>query len=145
MLTHSSVSTLSIALLAFTRWSVSSISARNGIVLVKNQYHKAMEFQSELISVELSDGTVIKVEATPIGEQEVGGIEKLPFKEATRAIKSIVEDIAETLQTVKEDVKPDKVAIKLGLEIALETGQLTALIVKGASKANLEITIEWGK
>ena len=33
----------------------------------------------------------------------------------------------------------------LGIEVAVESGQLTALIVKGSGKANLEITMEWGK
>ena len=29
------------------------------------------------------------------------------------------------------------------MELALESGQLTALIAKGSSKANMEITLEW--
>lgn len=101
-----------------------------------------METQTEIILVELSDGTTIKVEATPIGEQRVG-YHSRPFREATVAIKSITYELAETLRSVKEDIKPDKVTVKLGLEIAIESGQLTALIVKGASKANFEITLEW--
>jgi hypothetical protein len=37
-----------------------------------------------------------------------------------------------------------KLALNFGLEIAIESGKLTTLIVKGSSKANLEITLEWG-
>lgn len=102
-----------------------------------------MDSQTKIIPVELSDGTVIKVEATPIGEQRVA-YQSRPFKEATTVIKSITYEIAGTLQSIKEDIKPDKISIKLGLEVAIESGQLTTLIVKGASKANFEITMEWG-
>lgn len=31
----------------------------------------------------------------------------------------------------------------LRTELAIESGQLTAVIVKGSGKANLEITLEW--
>jgi Trypsin-co-occurring domain 1 len=35
--------------------------------------------------------------------------------------------------------------VKIGFEVAVESGQLTALIVKGSGKANLEISMEWSK
>ena len=101
-----------------------------------------MDSQTKIIVVKLSDGTMVKVEATPIGEQRVA-YQSRPFKEATAVIKSITHEIAETLQSVKEDIKPDKLSIKLGLEVAIESGQLTALIVKGSSKANFELSMEW--
>ncbi len=47
------------------------------------------------------------------------------------------------LREVQGEIQPDKVSVKIGLEIAIESGQLTALIVKGASKANFEISMEW--
>jgi len=33
--------------------------------------------------------------------------------------------------------------VEFGLEVALESGQLTAVLVKGSAKANLKITLEW--
>lgn len=102
-----------------------------------------MESPTKIIPLQLSDGTVIKVEITPIGEQPVSSKTRI-FKDATKVIKAIANDISETLSEVKQEVKPDKFSVKLGLEIAVESGELTALIVKGASKANLEITMEWG-
>jgi Trypsin-co-occurring domain 1 len=101
-----------------------------------------VESQTKIIDVELSDGTVVKVEATPLGEQRVA-FQSRPFREATAAIKSIAYEVAHTLQNVKDEIKPDKLSVKLGLEIAIESGQLTALIVKGAGKANFEIVMEW--
>ena len=103
-----------------------------------------MELPTKIISVELSDGTVVKVEATPIGEQKVSSNNRL-FRDITPTIKSITNEIANTLKDIKETVKPDKVSVKLGVEVAVESGQLTALLVKGTSKANLEITMEWVK
>ncbi len=103
-----------------------------------------MDLPTKVIPIELSDGTIVRIEAVALGEQKVAFNSK-PFKEVTSAIKAISKDIAETLKEINEAVQPNKVSVKLGLEVAVESGQLTALIVKGASKANLEITMEWGK
>jgi hypothetical protein len=97
--------------------------------------------QTTIIPLELSDGTIVRVEATPIGDQEIA-FGNRPFKQATDAIKAIAKELSGVLQ---QEVKPDKATIKFGLEIAIESGQITTLIVKGSSKANLEITLEWSK
>lgn len=101
-----------------------------------------MENDIDIIPVELLDGTIINVEVVSIGEQRVGYNQK-PFKEATETIKKISSEIATTLKSINNDVQPNKIAVKLGLEIALESGNLTAILVKGTSKANIEITMEW--
>lgn len=103
-----------------------------------------MADRTKIISFQLSDGRIIKVEVTPIGEQPVSD-ETRVFKQATEIIKSIAQDVAGTLKDISETVKPDKFSVKLGLQIGVESGQLTALIVKGTGTANLEITMEWGK
>ena len=103
-----------------------------------------MASKTKIIPLKLSDGTLIKVEATQIGEQPVSAETRI-FKQATSIIKSIADDIAGTLKEVNENVKPDKFSVTLGLEIGVESGELTALIVKGTGTANLEITMEWGK
>jgi hypothetical protein len=103
-----------------------------------------MDSPTKIIPVELSDGTVIKVEVTSIGEQRVA-FQTRPFREVTDAVKSIAGELAITLKEINQTVQPDKISVKLGLEVAVESGQLTALLVKGAGKANLEITMEWGK
>ena len=100
--------------------------------------------QTKIVPFQLADGTVINVEITPIGEQPVSAESRI-FSKATNVVKSIAEDVAGTLQEVNEKVKPDKFSVKLGLQIGVESGELTALIVKGTGTANLEITMEWGK
>ncbi|MGB5594471.1 MAG: CU044_2847 family protein [Crocosphaera sp.] len=96
----------------------------------------------KIIPLKLSDGKTIKVEVTQIGEQPVSAETRI-FKNATNIIKSIANDVADTLKEVNETVKPDKFTVTFGLEIAVESGELTAFIVKGTGKANLEITMEW--
>jgi len=103
-----------------------------------------MDLPTKIIPVEMADGTIIKVEATLIGEQRVS-FQNRPFQEITAAVKSVTGELAGTLKEISQTVQPDKISVKLGLEIAVESGQLTALIVKGAGKANLEIAMEWSK
>lgn len=104
-----------------------------------------MDNQSQVITLKLSDGSVVSVEATGIGETQISPTSTLPFSEMKAIIKSLTADIASTMQEVKQVVQPDKMSIKIGLEVAVESGQLTALLVKGSGKGNLEISMEWNK
>ena len=88
-----------------------------------------MEAQNKVITVELSDGTNVKVEATLIGERKLS-VATRPFNEVTVAIESLTKEIAEVIQKVK----PDKASVKFGIEIAIEQheyDQSLSLIQKG--------------
>lgn len=98
------------------------------------------ESRTETIPVQLDNGAVIKVEVAQTGREDVA-IDIRPFKEVTNALEGIVDAIAQTLQKAQ----PDKASVKFGLELAIESGSLTAVIVKGSGKANLEIMLEWSK
>jgi hypothetical protein len=94
------------------------------------------------VSVQLSNSLVIQVEALATGGiEKVGALDNLPFKQVTDAI----EGIAASLNASLERIKPKKASVEFGLEVVLESGQLTALICKGNSKANLKITLEWSE
>lgn len=100
-----------------------------------------MEFserKTQQIPVSLPGGTLIKIEVETTGREDVA-FDVKPFKQVTKALEEISEALADTLQKAK----PDRASIKFGLELAVESGQLTAIIVKGSGKANLEITLEW--
>jgi hypothetical protein len=109
------------------------------------------ESRIENIPVQLENGALIRVEATVIGssiqvgegkeiESDVGAnIQSL--KEVTDAIEGIAGSVVESLKKFK----PSKSSIEFGVEFGYESGQLTALIVKGTGKANLKITMEWTK
>lgn len=97
-----------------------------------------MELQSRIISVELADATVVKVEVTSVGSSKIG-LQTRPFSEATTAIESLTKEIAETIQKVK----PDQATVRFGIEIGVDAGKLTAVLAKGTSAANLEIILQW--
>jgi hypothetical protein len=98
-----------------------------------------MDTTSQIVRAELPGGSIIRVETTLLsGDQDVG-LTALPFMDVTTAIEQIAVVVIEPLKRVK----PRKASVEFGIEIALESGQLTALLVKGSSVANLKITLEW--
>lgn len=100
-----------------------------------------METRTEIIKAELANGTILHIQATALGGEEEVAFTLPSFREVTNAIEGIAESVVMTLQKVK----PKKGSVEFGLEIALESGQLTALLVKGSGTSNLKITLEWGE
>jgi hypothetical protein len=100
-----------------------------------------MEDRTRIVPVKLADGTVVHVSATPLGgDEDVADIRgALSFAQITKTIESV----AQELNSCIDRVKPDKASVEFGVEIAVESGGLTALIVKGAAKGNLKITLAW--
>ena len=96
------------------------------------------ESRSETVPVQLPNGAIVKVEVTKRGREDVG-FDTKQFQPVADAIEGVVQMIAAPIQKVK----PKKATVKFGMELAIESGQLTAIIVKGSGKANLEITLEW--
>lgn len=97
-----------------------------------------MELNTKMITVELTDGTHLRVEATQIGDRKVN-FQTRPFQEVTTAIESLTKEIAITLHKVQ----PVRATVKFGIDISIESGKLTAVLAKGSNTANLEITLEW--
>jgi len=113
-----------------------------------------MADQTKFVPLELGNGAVVMVETTVIGEvaeeeEDLTGEEVESdvssnyqyLKQATDAI----EGIAATLKQSLEKIQPTKASVEFGLEFGYESGQITAMIVKGGGKANLKITLEWQK
>jgi hypothetical protein len=92
------------------------------------------------VKVQINNGTIIRLEVVSTGREDVA-INIRPFEEVTDALEGIVQTLAGVLQKVA----PTKASVKFGVEVALEAGHLTAVIVKGSGKANLDITLEWSK
>lgn len=95
---------------------------------------------TERVPVQLGNGEFINIEVTQSGRQNVS-VKTPEFRQVTKSIEGIVEDVFLTLKKVN----PNKATIKFGMELSIESGQLTAVLVKGTSKANLEITLEWSR
>jgi hypothetical protein len=51
--------------------------------------------------------------------------------------------IAKQFQSMLAAVRPQEGTIEFGLEATFEAGQLTALIAKGGSTANIKVTLTW--
>ena len=98
-----------------------------------------MDEKTKVITLSLSDKSQVKIEASLRGGAQVASVD-FPIKGLTDAIEGISREIAATI----ERVKPKKATVKFGVEVSIESGQLTALIVKGGGKGNLEIALEWG-
>ncbi|GAB6907531.1 conserved hypothetical protein [Desulfosarcina cetonica] len=98
--------------------------------------------KTEPVPVKLANGTTIKIEVTPQegpGREDVAGLNDLSFKDFSETLKDIVSELKGAL----DKAKPDKATVKFGVEMAVESGALTTMIVKGAGKGILEITLEW--
>jgi hypothetical protein len=100
-----------------------------------------MEARTEIIKAQLSNSSIVYIEAKSLGGEEEVAFTLPSFKEVTDAIEGIAESMIEALRKVK----PKKASVEFGLEIALESGQLTALLVKGTGTSNLKIILEWGE
>lgn len=93
---------------------------------------------SDTIPVQLPNGAIVKVEVASTGKEDVG-FDVKKFQPVADAIEGILQMIAAPIQKAK----PKKASVKFGMELALESGQLTAIIVNGSGKGNLEILLEW--
>jgi hypothetical protein len=102
-----------------------------------------MEQRRTIVPVETANGTQVQVQVTRLGgpEEDVAIADRLPsFDEVGTAIEGLSKSIASSI----EKVKPQKASVEFGIEVAVESGQLTALLVKGSGTANITVTLEWG-
>jgi Trypsin-co-occurring domain 1 len=97
-----------------------------------------MDSSSETVTVKLPNDSIVQIEVTTSGREDVSFTAK-EFQPIADAIEGVIQMIAAPIQKVK----PKKATVKFGMELAVESGSLTAVIVKGSGKANLEITLEW--
>ncbi|HEX7736090.1 MAG TPA: CU044_2847 family protein [Ktedonobacteraceae bacterium] len=95
--------------------------------------------RTRVIKAELADGTTIDIQSSVSGEEDVA-LTIFPFRDVTDKIEGIAEAVMATLKKVK----PQSASVEFGIEMAVESGQLTALLVKGTGTANLKITLQWG-
>ncbi len=96
------------------------------------------ESRRNTVPVQLPNGAIVKFEVTQTGREDVS-FDPKQFQPVADAIEGVVQMIAEPLNKVR----PKKASVKFGMELAIESGQLSAVIVKGSGKANREIMLEW--
>lgn len=111
-----------------------------------------MKDKVKFVPVQLENGVTIKVEASSFDEfidESGGGTGEVVQGEVSavldhlKDVKDAIEGISQTVKSSLDKAKPSKAIIQFGIELGYESGQLTAMIVKGQGKANLNITLEW--
>ena len=109
-----------------------------------------MEPSETTIPVLLPNGARLHVIATLLpslrhaersGESEISGVlgKIASLSEIRDAIEGVTQLVTESLA----NAKPKSASVEFGIEVGLESGQITALLVKGDTKANLKITLNW--
>jgi hypothetical protein len=107
-----------------------------------------MDGQTKMLPVYLPaqgdgrEGRVFKIEVDSTaysGETDIDT--RLPSFEG---VLDTVEELAAAFASTLQRAGPRRASIELGVDVAVESGQLTALLVKGSAKANLVIKLEWG-
>ncbi|MGW4060007.1 CU044_2847 family protein [Amycolatopsis sp. NPDC004747] len=91
------------------------------------------------------DGRTLFVEVVPVGEQEDQEVASrlLGFADFTASLGALTSSVTDAVLSGARKVKPAKVAVEFGCEVGVESGQLTAILVKGTAKANVKVTLEW--
>lgn len=96
---------------------------------------------TQLVGVELPDGTVFYVQAriSP-GETDVG-IKTAAFEKVAHA----VEGVAQTLTNIWKKVEPSKAQVEFSVAFTWESGDLLAVFVDSSTTASMKIALEWNK
>jgi NTP-dependent ternary system trypsin peptidase co-occuring protein len=100
---------------------------------------------STSVPLRLPNQSLIRVEATFLkrpGDTDVAfsAVEKVL---EVSCVQEAIEGIGELVIGALKNLAPRKASAEFAIEVGLESGQLTALWVKGTGKANLKITLEW--
>ncbi len=100
---------------------------------------------TRVVEVDLGDGVVALVRAVEVADDEVEVAEKVGWDDRFdfTDVTATLAGVANALRPAVAAAKPHKMTVELGLELALKSGKLTGLVVEGAGKAALEVTLEW--
>ncbi|MBS1829672.1 MAG: hypothetical protein JST93_30510 [Acidobacteria bacterium] len=96
--------------------------------------------------VMLPNGAKILIQLVPSNESvdaDASAFEGLPENVSLDGLWNVVAGFAELAENAFKKVKPNKLGIEFGVDVTAEAGTLTALIVKGAGKATIKISMQW--
>jgi len=100
-----------------------------------------MDARDVRVPVDLGGGLTIAVEAVDLGGNEkVADFSNAQLDRVAAQVQAVGRKIGAAIAGV--GAKAGKV--EFGVEHAVESGELTALLVKGSGKATLNVTLEWG-
>lgn len=91
-----------------------------------------------VVSIELESGRRILVEAMSRGDEQVA----MSMPKFSGFAESVTE-ISKAVMSAIDAIKPDSAEVEFGIDASVESGELTALLVKGSGKANLKVKLSW--
>jgi hypothetical protein len=103
--------------------------------------------QSTVVELALPNGAVALVRAVDLDADEGAGATKASFGDRfdVDGIAETLQGLAEALRSAVAEARPDRLTITFGIELAVKSGRLTALLVEGAGKGSLSVTVEWDR
>jgi len=106
-----------------------------------------MADDSTRVKVLLPNHAVIHVETTQLEQQDDADVAARTVEEVLeiQGVQEAIEGIGRIVVGALDKLGARKASAEFGIEVGLESGQLTALWVKGTGKANLKVTLEWSK
>jgi Trypsin-co-occurring domain 1 len=103
-----------------------------------------VEPRTEVVAIQLESGQVIHAEATVVGRQEED-VADIKVPKTIDGLTSAIEGVAQAVLAALGKVQPEKGSVEFGVEIGVESGQLTALLVKGSGSASIKVALEWSR
>ncbi len=99
------------------------------------------ELDTKIQTINLDENTSIKIEAISFSSEgdRKASIKDFQFDEVT----NVIEVMADKLLTSIKKAKPKKATVEFGLAVGVESGQLTALWVKGQGTTHIKVILEW--
>jgi len=100
---------------------------------------------TQRVRAELPGGAVVWVEATHVSDDPEAEVAAVDVSEVLKLdqVSKVIAGLAELVRTGIAEAKPTKATAEFALDVSLESGQLTALWVKGTGKASIKVTLEW--
>lgn len=100
---------------------------------------------TEIVSVRLNENTRLLIEAVSfdvrVGAAPERGVRTLD--QAWDDVAQLLQQAGRVLSESLQAIKPTRATVEFGIQLAVESGNLTALLVKGTGSASLKVTLEW--
>jgi hypothetical protein len=112
----------------------------------RNPKKSSESSKATTVLVDLGSGMTMHVEATVLRNYSGSKLQDVSFGPGElqfQKVTSLLNRLSNlTLEAIKQ-AAPTKAGVEFGIDIAVESGELTALLVKGEAKGNLKISLEW--
>lgn len=96
-------------------------------------------------SITLDDGEELFVEITPVNDTAETLVTGRAMEVGTDQVFGRIAKFAAKLKEIVEVTQPDEAQIEIGVGFSVESGQLTAVLMKGIGEGNVKVSLKWTK